>query len=171
MQKLHFAILFCKLTCLSFLGDNLENIWYTTILAFGREYAYSLAGIECCQPVSATVNWNDSIHLEITAKICLCTRKQCHYREVPRWGVSNRARHNWNCFLAYKKFEVFLQNFICFWYIKMCHIYQKHFWGTWWFHRSKDFEAMKAEKSAIRPKSSPNLNSCSINISHRGTSL
>ena len=30
-----------------------------------------------------------------------------------------------------------------------------------------DFEAMKAEKSAIWPKSSPNLNSCSIKISHR----
>ena len=36
---------------------------------------------------------------------------------------------------------------------------------------SKGFEAMKAGKSAIRPKSSPNLNSCSIKISHRGTSL
>ena len=30
---------------------------------------------------------------------------------------------------------------------KLCHF----IWGTWWFHRSKDFEAMKAEKSAIRP--------------------
>ena len=29
------------------------------------------------------------------------------------------------------------------------------------FHRSKDFEAMKAGKSAIWPKSSPKLNSCS----------
>ena len=28
---------------------------------------------------------------------------QSHYREVPRWGVSNGARHNWKCFLAYKK--------------------------------------------------------------------
>ena len=29
-----------------------------------------------------------------------------------------------------------------------------HFiWGIWWFHKSKDFEAMKAEKSAIQPKS------------------
>ena len=44
----------------------------------------------------------------------------------------------------------------------MCHIYQKHFWGIWWFHRSKYFEAMKAGKSAIWFKSSPNLNSCSI---------
>ena len=35
-----------------FTGDNLENVWYTTIVAFGREYAFSLAGIECCQPVS-----------------------------------------------------------------------------------------------------------------------
>ena len=41
----------------------------------------------------------------------------------------------------------------------------------WWFHRSKDFVAMKAGKLAIWPKSSPNLNSCTIKISHRGTSL
>ena len=47
-----------------------------------------------------------------------------------------------------------------------------HFiWGIWRFHTSKDFEAMKAGKSAIWPKSSPNLNSCYIKISHRGTSL
>ena len=26
--------------------------------------------------------------------------QQSHYREVPRWGVSNGARHNWKCFLA-----------------------------------------------------------------------
>ena len=30
---------------------------------------------------------------------------------------------------------------------KLCHF----IWGIWWFHRSKDFEAMKAGKSAIRP--------------------
>ena len=53
----------------------------------------------------------------------------------------------------------------------MCHIYQKHFWGTWWFHRSKNFEAIKAGELAIWTKSSPNLNSCSIIITHRGTSL
>ena len=53
----------------------------------------------------------------------------------------------------------------------MCHIYHKHFLDIWWFHRSKDFEAMKAGKSAIWPKSRPNLNSCSIKISHRATSL
>ena len=46
----------------------------------------------------------------------------------------------------------------------MCHIYQKHFWGIWWFHRSKYFEAMKAGRLAIQPISSPNLNSCSIKI-------
>ena len=40
----------------------------------------------------------------------------------------------------------------------------------WWFHRSKDFEAMKA-KLAIWPKSRPNRNSCSIKISHCRTSL
>ena len=34
-----------------------------------------------------------------------------------------------------------------------------------------DFEAMKAGKLAIWPKSSPTLNSCSIKISLRGTSL
>ena len=32
---------------------------------------------------------------------------QSHYREVLRWGVSNGARHNWKCLLAYKKFVVF----------------------------------------------------------------
>ena len=30
---------------------------------------------------------------------------------------------------------------------KSCHL----IWGIWWFHRSKDFEAMKAGKSAIWP--------------------
>ena len=25
---------------------------------------------------------------------------QSYYREVPQWGVSNGARHNWECFLA-----------------------------------------------------------------------
>ena len=39
-------------------GENVENVWYTTIIAFGREYAFSLAGIECCQPVSA--QWVES---------------------------------------------------------------------------------------------------------------
>ena len=38
-----------------------------------------------------------------------------------------------------------------FWYTKMCHIYQKHFRGIWWFHSSKDFEAMKAGELAIWP--------------------
>ena len=32
-------------------------------------------------------------------------------------------------------------------YHKLCHF----IWCIWWFHRSKDFEAMKAGKSAIRP--------------------
>ena len=41
--------------------------------------------------------------------------EQSQYREVPRWGVSNGARHNWKYFLAYKKFKVFLKNFICLW--------------------------------------------------------
>ena len=44
---------FDKAKNISFLGDNIENVWYTTIVAFGREYPYSLAGVECCQPVSA----------------------------------------------------------------------------------------------------------------------
>ena len=30
---------------------------------------------------------------------------------------------------------------------KLCHL----IWGIWWFHRSKDFEAMKAGKMAIPP--------------------
>ena len=40
-----------KIAFLIPLGDNLENVWYTSIIAFGREYAFSLSGIECCQPV------------------------------------------------------------------------------------------------------------------------
>ena len=101
---------------------------------------------------------------------------QSHYREIPRWGVSNGTRHNWKCFLAYKRFEVFFTKF----YMLLIHQNvphlsdsdnQKHFWGIWWFHRSKNFEAMKAGKSAIWPISSPNLNSCSIKIPHCGTSL
>ena len=69
-----------------------------------------------------------------------------------------------------KSLKCFFLNFIYFWYVKMCHKLYHFIWGIWWFHRSKDFEAMKAGKLAIRPKSSPNLNSCSIKISHRGTS-
>jgi hypothetical protein len=38
-----------------------------------------------------------------------------------------------------------------FWYIKMCRILWHIFWGIWCFHRSKDFEAMKAGKLTIRP--------------------
>ena len=36
-----------------------------------------------------------------------------------------------------------------FWYMcrKLCHL----IWGIWWFHRSKEFEAMKAGMLAIRP--------------------
>ena len=30
-----------------------------------------------------------------------------HYREVPHWDVSNWARHNWKCFLAYNLFFLF----------------------------------------------------------------
>ena len=56
-------------------------------------------------------------------------------------------------------------------YIKICHILYHFIWGLWWFHRSKDFEAMKAGMSDIQPKCSPNLNSCSIKISHCRTSL
>ena len=33
----------------------------------------------------------------------------------------------------------------------MCHKLSHFIWGIWWFHRSKDFEAMKAGKSAFRP--------------------
>ena len=32
--------------------------------------------------------------------------RQSHYREVPWWGVSNGARHNWKCFLAYLRFII-----------------------------------------------------------------
>ena len=38
-----------------------------------------------------------------------------------------------------------------FWYIKMCHKLCHFIWDIWCFHWSKDFEAMKAGKSAIWP--------------------
>ena len=34
--------------------------------------------------------------------------------KVMRWSVSNGARHNWKCFLDYKKFEVFFFKFYMF---------------------------------------------------------
>ena len=37
--------------------------------------------------------------------------KQSHYREVPRRGVSIRARHNWKCYLAYKKIDFFQKKY------------------------------------------------------------
>ena len=58
----------------------------------------------------------------------------------------------------------FFFNFIYFWYIKMCYKSYHFIWDIWWFHRSNNFVLWM-------PKSSPNLNSCSIKISHRGTSL
>ena len=92
---------------------------------------------------------------------------QSHYREVLQWGVSNGTRHNWKCVWAY-----------IFFFLLISYIFDTSKCDTnyiisfeVWFHRSKDFEAMKAGKSAIWPKSSPNLNSCSIKISHRRTSL
>ena len=42
-----------------------------------------------------------------TTAIQASSSKQSHYREVPQWGVSNGARHNQKCFLAYKKFKFF----------------------------------------------------------------
>ena len=36
-------------------------------------------------------------------------------------------------------------------YIKMCRKLCHFIWGIWWFHRSKDFEAMKAGKLPIWP--------------------
>ena len=42
--------------------------------------------------------------------------RQSHYREVPRWGVSNGARHNWKCFLTYKMFEKKSNNFLRFFF-------------------------------------------------------
>ena len=51
-------------------------------------------------------NGNNTTHYTAVATDC----RQSHYREVPKWGVSNVARHNWKCFLAYKEFKVFNQN-------------------------------------------------------------
>ena len=45
-----------------------------------------------------------------------------------------------------------VQNYhIFFKYIKMCCKLCLFIWGIWWFHRSKDFEAIKSGKLAIRP--------------------
>ena len=30
---------------------------------------------------------------------------QSHYRDVPQWGVSNGARHNWKCYSVYENFD------------------------------------------------------------------
>ena len=40
---------------------------------------------------------------------------------------------------------------IFFWYIKMCRKLCSLIWGIWWFHRSKEFEALKTGKLAILP--------------------
>ena len=37
---------------LLFLENVSESIWYSTVIVYGREYAYSYSGIECCRPVS-----------------------------------------------------------------------------------------------------------------------
>ena len=55
-------------------------------------------------------NGNNTTHYTAVATDC----RQSHYREVPRWGVSNGARHNWKCFLAYKEFKVFFLKFHIF---------------------------------------------------------
>ena len=37
---------------LSIVGKQLDGIWHTSIVIFGREYFYGGGGIESCQPVS-----------------------------------------------------------------------------------------------------------------------
>ena len=76
---------------------------------------------------------------------------QSHYREVPRWGVSNGARHNWKCFLAYKNLKCFFKASCIFDasicatnYIISFEVYDGFIW-------SKHFEAMKAGTLAIQP--------------------
>ena len=58
--------------------------------------------------------------VQVGVSTCCKVCTQSHYREVPRWGVSNGARHNWKCFLAYKKFEVFffLVIYVCATFIR-----------------------------------------------------
>ena len=43
--------------------------------------------------------------------LCTTLQTQSHYKEVPRWDVFNRARHNWKCFLANKNFKAFFLKF------------------------------------------------------------
>ena len=45
---------------------------------------------------------------------------QSHYREVRRWGVSNRTRHNWKYFLAYNKLKLIFKNYHTFFNTSKC---------------------------------------------------
>ena len=63
------------------------------------------------------VNQSFLLHL---AGALECSYTKSHYGEVPRWGVSNRARHNWKCFLAYFFFKLFKNFFLNFILCQKC---------------------------------------------------
>ena len=99
---------------------------------------------------------------------------QSHYRQVPRWSVSIGVRHNWKCFLAYK--NIFLNFILCSFLVWTLQCFYKFFLTTkTWKKRSQKLLISSPNvffsSNANWPKSSPNLNSCSIKISHRGSSL
>ena len=51
-----------------------------------------------------------ALRLKLLGAVEFLYQNQSHYREVPGWGVSNGARHNWKCFLTY----IFFLNFHIF---------------------------------------------------------
>ena len=79
---------------------------------------------------------------------------QSHYREVPRWGAAGKIlatfwRGRYNVFWVFLPMKTWNTTAS-----KVAHNRPNFFFSN-----------------ANWPKSSPNLNSCSIKISHRGTSL
>ena len=42
----------CTVICICFSGRQIDGIWHTAIVAYGREYFFGPAGIQKCRPVS-----------------------------------------------------------------------------------------------------------------------
>ena len=85
---------------------GLCNLWQISKKAFFKllhTYEFNIKGLEL----------KDSIRLfqeflsgnQPTSSNVSIFEQLWHYRYVPRWGVSNEARHNWKYFLAYRIFE------------------------------------------------------------------
>ena len=88
--------------------------------------------------------------------------QQSHYREVPQWGVSNGARHNWKCFLAY--IWKFFQNHHMFFNTLKCatnHVMSFEVYGC--FMVQKILKLWRQQSWPFCPNP--------VQISHRATSL